>query len=381
MSERAEILAGAPLHNPWLYRRAPFPMGDPMALISLPGGGTHAILRDIEIDRFRQAKIADHAYAPKEFEPSGGLSGDREEATAQAAAEFLVREGVKEIWADRSLPMLFAHEIIQRGVKMQCDPMLGVMERRAKTEREVEHLRAAQALTEQAVRHACEFIASSETGKNGVLHRDGEAITSESVMAEINIWLLRHGMGTSNSIVAGGTQGADCHNRGTGPLRTGELIIIDVFPMHAASRYFGDCTRTVVHGDVPTEAARMHEAVVKAKADAIAVTRAGVSGEEVHQATAKAIRAAGFEMGLPGPDDPPTRAAMVHGTGHGVGLEVHEPPLLDAGGPELVVGDCLTIEPGLYRPDLGGVRVEDMVIVTEDGCVNLNTIPEGLTWA
>lgn len=381
MNDRAEILAGAPLHNPWLYRRAPFHMGDPMALISLPGDGVHAILRDIELGRFRQAKIADHAYAPREFEPKGGLSGDREEATAQAAAEFLVRKGVKEIWTDRSLPMLFAHEIGERGVEVRCDPMLGVLERRAKTEKEVEHLRAAQSLTEQAVRYACEMIASAEAGKGGILRRDGETLTSESVMAEINIWLLRHGMGTSTSIVAGGTQGADCHNRGTGPLKTGELIIIDVFPMHTASRYFGDCTRTVVHGDVPADAARMHEAVVKAKADAIGATRAGVSGEDVHNAASSAIRAAGFEMGLPGPGDSESRAAMVHGTGHGVGLEVHEPPLLDVGGPELVVGDCLTIEPGLYRPDLGGVRVEDMVIVTQDGCVNLNSIPEGLTWA
>ncbi len=381
MSDRAEILAGAPLHNPWLYRRAPFHMGDPMALITLPGGETHAILRDIELDRFQKAKLVDHAAAPKDFEPAGGLSGDRETATAQAAAEFLVRKGIKEVWADRSLPMIFAHEISERGVAVKCDPIMGVLERRAKSDAEIEHLRTAQSMTEQAVQFACELIAKSETGAGGVLQHNGEPLTSEIVMSEINIWLLRHGMGTSGSIVAGGTQGADCHNRGAGPLKTGELIIIDVFPMHTASRYFGDCTRTVVHGEAPKEAAQMHEVVVNAKAKAIAATKAGVTGEAIHEATADAIRAGGFAMGLPGPNDPPSRAAMVHGTGHGVGLEVHEPPLLDASGPELVVGDCLTIEPGLYRLDLGGVRVEDMVIVTRDGCVNLNSIPDGLTWA
>ena len=71
---------------------------------------------------------------------------------------------------------------------------------------------------------------------------------------------------------------------------------------------------------------------------------------------------------------------MTHGTGHAVGLEVHEPPLLDFGGPELLLGDCLTIEPGLYCRAIGGVRVEDMIILTEDGCQNLNSLYTGLDW-
>ncbi|RMH29385.1 MAG: aminopeptidase P family protein [Planctomycetota bacterium] len=381
MTGRAEILAGAPLHNPWLYRRVPFHMGDPMALITLPDGSTRAILRDIELDRFRAGGFADQALSPADCAPAGGLSGDRETATAQAAAELLARQGVAEVMTDRSLPMIFAHYLGERGVTVRCDPMMGVLERRAKTRREVDHLRAAQGLTEQAVRFACELIANAEAGAGGVLHRDGEALTSESVQAEINVWLLTHGMGPCDSIVAGGPAGADCHHRGSGPLRTETPIIVDIFPMHSASRYFGDCTRTVVHGAVPPEVARFHEAVIEAKADAIAAVRPGATGQAVHEAAIARIRSAGFGVGLPGPEAPDTDAGMVHGTGHGVGLEVHEPPLLDTGGPELVVGDCLTIEPGVYSRAVGGVRVEDMVIVTEDGCENLNSIPEGLAWA
>lgn len=380
MIQRATILAGAPTHNPWLYHKAPFHMGDPMALIDLPGDGRHAILRDIEIARFKQANIADHVYVPAEFAPAQGLSGDRENATAQATAEFLVQKGVKEIWGDRSLPLIFAHEIEKRGIVVQCDPEFGVLERRAKNDREVEHLRAAQQLTEQAVRFACELIASATAGAGGVLHHGGETLTSEGIIAEINVWLLKHGMSTSDSIVAGGPQGADCHHRGSGPLKTEQPIIIDVFPMHMKSRYFGDCARTVVHGAVPPEVARMREAVARAKEAAIAATRAGVTGEAVHQATADSIRSSGYALGLPGPADDDSFISMTHGTGHGVGLEVHEPPLLDKGGPTLVKGDCLTIEPGLYGRNVGGLRIEDMVIVTDDGCINLNSIPETLTW-
>ena len=100
---------------------------------------------------------------------------------------------------------------------------------------------------------------------------------------------------------------------------------------------------------------------------------------DVHEATIAVIRQHGFAIGLPADDAPDTYCAMVHGTGHGVGLEVHEPPLLDKGGPVLVVGDAVTVEPGLYCKAIGGVRLEDLVVVTDDGCENLNRLPEELT--
>ena len=136
----------------------------------------------------------------------------------------------------------------------------------------------------------------------------------------------------------------------------------------------------MVHGTISDEIGRMHAAVAVAKKAAIDATRAGVTGQAVHEATTAAMLGQGYQMGLPTADAPGTYCAMTHGTGHGVGLEVHEPPLLDRGGPALVVGDCLTIEPGLYSRAIGGVRLEDMVIVREDGCDNLNKLPEGLDW-
>lgn len=386
-SARPTILAGIPAQNPGFYRRIRFAVGDPAALIDLPGVGSTLILRDIEMDRARQQARADHVACPKDYEPSGGLSGDRETATAQAAAECLRRAGVREVWTDRTLPMIFAHFIKQAGIEVRCDPEMGVLERRAKDEQEVEFLREAQRITEQCVEMACRMIARAPAGKDGALQspdRQGgaaEPLTSELVMRTIDIWLLERGYSNDISIVAGGPIGADCHDRGRGPLHTGQPIIVDVFPRNKKSLYHGDCTRTVVHGrEIPDEVKRMHAAVVEAKRAAVAATRAGATGEQVHAATARVITSRGYEMGLPKPGDPPTRCAMVHGTGHGVGLSVHEPPLLDTGGPALVAGDCLTIEPGLYCPAIGGVRVEDMVIVREGGCDNLNTIHEGLSW-
>ena len=167
---------------------------------------------------------------------------------------------------------------------------------------------------------------------------------------------------------------------GHGPLKSGQPVIIDIFPQDKQTLYNGDCTRTVVNGDVSDTVAAMHRAVLEAIEAGIAAVRTGITGEHVHRATIEVIERHGYGLGLPGDDDPDEYCAMTHGTGHGVGLDVHEPPLLDFGGPPLVAGDCLTIEPGLYSRAIGGVRVEDMVIVEEDGARNLNQLPGGLDW-
>ena len=125
----------------------------------------------------------------------------------------------------------------------------------------------------------------------------------------------------------------------------------------------------------------MHLAVSEAKAAGIAVIRAGSTGEDVHRAVVGVIESHGYRMGFPPEGAPPAYCSMPHGTGHGLGLDLKEPPLLDFKGPELVVGDAVTVEPGLYSLAVGGMRLEDLLIVTEDGCENLNTLPEGLNWS
>jgi Xaa-Pro aminopeptidase len=135
-----------------------------------------------------------------------------------------------------------------------------------------------------------------------------------------------------------------------------------------------------VHGTISPVIAKMHQAVARAKAAATSVVKAGVTGQQVHEATIRSIEGDGFCNGLPAEDAPDTYTAITHGTGHGLGLEVHEPPLLAIGGPELLAGDVVTIEPGLYCKAVGGVRIEDIVVVLPDGCRNLNRLHEGLDW-
>jgi len=302
-------------------------------------------------------------------------------ATAQAAAECLRRAGIESVVADRSLPLIFSEVIREAGIQVVCDLEMGVLERRCKDQQEIKWLCESQRVTEGAMEMACHLVAKAQPKSDGTLVWEGRPLTSERVRAAIDHWLLERAFYNPPCIISGGLAGADCHDRGSGALRTGEPVIIDIFPQCQETRYYGDCTRTVVNGTIPEPVARMHATVVEAKRVAVAATRAGVTGEQVHRATSEVMIKHGYQMGLPPGNGPDSYCSMTHGTGHGIGLDVHEPPLLDFNAPQLVVGDALTIEPGLYRRDLGGIRVEDMVIVTEDGCLNLNRLPEDLDWS
>ena len=380
----AVIMAGIPQFNAAMYRRIRFSVGDPVVLLEVPAGDGRSratlILRDIEMDRARQKARVDQVACPADYTPEEGLSGDRETATAQAAAECLRRFGVSRVVADRTLPLIFAEFIGRAGIAVRCDPDLGILDRRSKDAEEIAWIRQAQAVTEEVMARACELVSRAAIRADGVLVHDGQPLSSERVRASIDHWLIDRGYWNPPSIVAGGPAGGDCHNLGFGALRTGQPVIIDIFPRNRETLYNGDCTRTVVHGDVPDEIARMHAAVCQAKRAAAAAIRPGVTGEAVHEATVEVIRRAGYAIGLPAADAPDCTCTMPHGTGHGVGLDVHEPPLLHLSGPELTAGDVVTIEPGLYRRDLGGVRVEDLVVVTPQGCENLNRLDEGLDW-
>lgn len=378
----ATVMAGIPATNLSLFHAIRFKVGDPAALITLPtaSGGAERLLiiRDIEMERAKRNAKADAVRCPADFEPVGGLSGDRETATAQSVAQCLVSRGITRVRSDRSLPLIYAHFIGKAGIALECDTELGVLGRRAKDAQELDWLREAQRATEGAMRMACETVARARAAADGTLVHDGAPLTAERLRALIDVHLLEHGYENPESIVACGPQGADCHDHGHGALHTGQPVIVDIFPRNRKTLYNGDMTRTVVHGAIAPELARMHAAVVEAKRDAVAAVRPGATGQSVHEATLAALARHGFAAGQP---SQPRVPVISHGTGHGIGLEVHEPPLLAMKGPELVVGDVLTVEPGLYALGIGGIRVEDMVAVTASGCENFNTLQESLVWA
>ncbi|GAB5402239.1 MAG: M24 family metallopeptidase [Aureliella sp.] len=381
MSRTATLIAGIPAENRALFHKVRFEVGDPAAWLALDLDGkvtTHFIVRDIENERAREHVAVDNVAAPADFTPTEGLSGDRATATAQSVVECLRQNGVTKVTSDRTLPLVYSWHIQQAGIALDYSPELGVVERRCKIEQEIDWLREAQGVTEDAITMTMDLIASATTNAAGQLVAGGNILTSELVRSGINAYLSSRGYSSpAGSIVATRPHSADCHMRGSGPLVTGEAIIVDIFPQNDKTKYCGDCTRTIVHGDPSDEVVKMHTAVVAAIEAAIAKCVIGNTADDVHGTTKATLQEHGYPFLRGQISDTPV---MPHGTGHGVGLEIHEPILLDDNGGTLLSGEALTVEPGLYSRQYGGVRVEDMIVTTENGPINLNKLQYGLTW-
>ena len=373
----ARIMAGVPDHNASLFRRIGAPLGDPTAWIELDSKRI-AVVRDIEMDRVQKIGHADEVTCPGEHSPPAGLSPDRETATAEAAAQLLRSAKVEKIFADRTLPYIFVWHLEQAEIELIYDDELGVLDRRTKTHQEIDALAKVQAITEEVMRMMCELIARAKAVADGSLQHDGQALTSESIRSMAAIEFMKRGCSmTHGAIVATVPQGADCHHSGAGPLFTEKPIVIDLFPRDESTRYWGDCTRTVVHGDATDTVKAMHSAVLEAKATAIATLTAGTTAHAVHAASENILTRHGYPSSRGTITDKPS---IQHGTGHGIGLDLHEPILLDFDGDEILEGEVFTIEPGLYGRDDGGVRVEDMLVVTNGEAKNLNSLSETLNW-
>lgn len=283
-------------------------------------------------------------------------------------ADFLDEFDVESVMVPGDFPLRTAEGLRSEGVSITVDEdeLIGHI-RATKTAEETDHIRAAQAANEVAMRRAEKLLSESEP-IDGILYHDGEALTSEAVRAEIEITLIRHGCSLDQTIVAGGADGAEPHNRGDGPLPADEPIVIDIFPQDSSTRYHADMTRTFVVGEPEPEVRTFHDLTLEAMDAAFEALGPGVTGAAVHDAVCDVYEAAGYPTLR---SDDTAETGFIHSTGHGVGLDVHELPSLGTDGEELEPGHVVTIEPGLYDPEVGGVRVEDLAIVTTDGYQNL----------
>jgi Xaa-Pro aminopeptidase len=336
-------------------------------------GDLHLLVSGLEYGRATKEADADSVSRRSEYDYQGLVAehGSYEGAVRTIAA-FLADHGVDSIAVPRNFPTGTADGLRERGLEVAVERE-GVVEgiRATKTPWETNQISATQSANEAAMAVAERLIATAEI-EDGVLVLDGEELTSERVKKEIEIALLRHGCALDETIVACGADGADPHNRGSGTLEAGELIVIDIFPRDKGTGYFGDMTRTFVRGEPTAEAKRRYEVTREAFETALEAIEPGVTGAAVHDAVCDVIEDAGYETLR---SDPRAGTGFIHSTGHGVGLDIHEQPSLSPTGEELEPGHVVTVEPGIYDPQVGGVRIEDLVVVTEDGYENLTEYP------
>ncbi|MGH2450343.1 MAG: M24 family metallopeptidase [Candidatus Limnocylindria bacterium] len=310
---------------------------------------------------------------------AAGITGDDE--TATIIQRLLEERGLRRVDVPGYFPLGLAEKLRSKGVGLAVADGLD-QRRRTKRADEIAAIEAAQRATEEAWGLGVDAIQRASVRPDGVLELDGELLTAERVRAIVEGALLARGCSAESTIVAPGAQAADPHQIGTGPLRAREAIVMDIFPQHKATRYYADMTRTVSKGEPPAEILRMYEVVMRAQDAGITALRPGVTGKEVHELVEDVIFAAGYDTLRPGhkhrPDDMAIRG-FIHGTGHGVGLDIHEEPKVGRTGTDaLRPGDVVTVEPGVYEPGLGGVRLEDMLVITERGARNLTRAPRRL---
>ena len=293
-------------------------------------------------------------------------------ARRRMLAAFVADRGAESVAVPRRFPVDSADGLRDRGVTVEPDQDDVVTKIRAiKTDDEIESIRSVQSANERAMAVAEDLIAAADPVE-GTLHLDDEPLTAERVKTEIEAALLNEGCGLDETIVAGGEQGADPHDRGSGPLPADEPIVIDIFPRNKTTKFHGDMTRTVVRGSPSETVEQWFEITREAFEAALDAIEPGVTGETVHGAACDVYEQAGFPTLR---SDPGAETGFIHNTGHGVGLDVHELPRLAPDGEALEPGHVVTVEPGLYDPAIGGMRLEDLVVVTEDGYRNLTDYP------
>lgn len=341
------------------------------------GDGIHLLVSGLEYGRAKQESNAETVTRFAAFDYHAKREEyDQEEAFSRVVSEFFAAHDVECVAVPARFPLVRADGLRDLGGDVTADADDIVTKIRArKTDAEIEKIRAAQAANEAAMSHADGLIREARVDDDGVLHYDDEELTSERVRREIEMELLRRDHALDETIVSCGADAADPHDRGSGPLRAGESIIIDIFPRGKESRYCGDLTRTFVKGEPSAEIQEWYDLTLAANQAALDTIAPGVTGKAVHDAVCDVYE----ENGEPTlRSDEEAETGFIHSTGHGVGLDVHEQPTLDPGGEELETGHVVTVEPGLYDPAIGGVRIEDLVVVTEDGYENLTTYPKDL---
>lgn len=331
-----------------------FRVTDPIVYIKKPEEQGIIIVSTMEYERAGRESIA-RVVSRNEagyFEFLKEDPGNRDRATARMIAS-LVRG---DILTPPQFPLALAREL-EALTTLAVEKEAMVSLRAVKTPAEMGYLREVQRATEEAMKIALQLINKSRV-KGDVLMQGKTPLTSERVKASIQKCLIDYGCIARDTIVSCGRDTALPHLTGSGPLQPDEPIVIDIFPQNEESGYFADMTRTVLKGEPPDEIVEMYQAVEEAQARAVSRIRNGVSGADLQQDIVDFFQQRGYESNSQG---------FVHNLGHGVGLEVHETPVLGKGGGILEKGHVVTVEPGLYYREYGGVRLEDMGAVVGNG--------------
>jgi Xaa-Pro aminopeptidase len=337
-----------------------FSVPDPVLFLR-QNGKTTVLLSDLEVDRGKKEAKVDEVIALSSIEQLLGKGRKNKPPIERTIAFFLRQRRVRKAAVPYNFPVGLANQLAKEEIRVVSVAGLFWSEREFKTEEELQSIRRAIRITEIGLARGMEVLQAAEIKSGKRLIWAGKALTSEKLRAEIDTAILQAGGIPTQTIVAGGEQACDPHDRGSGPLKADSLIILDVFPRDARSGYYGDLTRTVVRGKANEAQRQLWWTVYEAQKLALQKIRASGSGGSLQAEVAEFFR----QQGYPAEIRDGRWVGFFHGLGHGFGLAIHEPPRIAK--TNFKTGQVLTVEPGLYFPGVGGVRIEDDGVVTESG--------------
>ena len=331
------------------------------------GGRPWLVMNDLEIDRAkRQAKHC-HVVSLSAHVKKLQQAGIKSPGYAHVIRQILREKKIRQVVVPDDFPLGLAKELKKLGIKAK--PRANFFpEREIKSADEVKKISAALTMAEVGMAEAMHLLRAAKIGRDRKLLHHNVPLTAEKLRGVIDCAILQASGLAANTIVAGDKQGCDPHERGFGPLRANELIVIDIFPRSQKTGYFGDITRTVVRGRANEAQRKLYDTVLHGQKIAFGKIHAGIAAAEVHQAVQDFFIQQGYKTGRRNG----RMEGFFHGTGHGLGLEIHESPRVNATtSGKLKAGHVVTVEPGLYYPEIGGVRLEDVALVTSTGAKNL----------
>ena len=359
-----------------MYYATRFLAPDPFIFVQIDAE-KYLLMSDLERDRARSQSQVDRVLALSEYEEkakeSDGESDGDPPSSIDILHEFLREKNIECLNVPRTFPVAIADDLRDRGYRVAFPEGAFWPERAIKTDEEIAHIRAVQRHAETAMDAAISLIRNADI-RGDILYHEGEPLTSEAVKRRVQRILMERDCTTRHTIVACGDQACDPHDEGSGPLRAHRAIIIDIFPRSNRTGYFADITRTVVKGTPSAELQNIYAAVLEGQNFVLDSIRADADGQAIHRGLTELFDSRNYETRAEGGH----MQGFFHGTGHGLGLEIHEPPRIGKVSATLCAGNVVTVEPGLYYPGRGAVRLEDLVVVTQTGCENLTTYPKFL---
>jgi Xaa-Pro aminopeptidase len=345
---------------------------DPFLFIQ-KGKKTILVMSDLEMDRARQQSTVDRVLSWSKI-ASPLETKRRKPSTADVIAATLEQLGIKRVDVPESFPLGLAMQLDERGVRLDLVPDPFWPEREIKRTDEVKKIEVALRAAEAGLEAGIEALKACSIGRDGWLKRHGRRFTAEELRSAINTRVMQAGCVPAHTICAPGDQAVDPHNEGHGPIRAHTPVIMDIFPRSEKTGYFGDLTRTVVRGKASFALHELYAIVHEGVRLGHRRVREGVQGLDVHKEIQGLFARQGYKTGV----QKGRMQGFFHGTGHGVGLQIHEAPSIGKRPCVLQAGHVLTIEPGLYYLGLGGVRIEDMALVRKRDSRCLTRVPKQL---